>query len=153
MAEAVNGQTIKVIVFELMNKEYALPVENVRSIEKISYITRVPGVESFVMGVINHKGTITPIIDLRTRFGLERRNHDESTRIIIVSNNQFEIGMIVDSAKDVLEFSTLIVEPQPRVVGFEESDFINGVVNVNERLLILLKLEQILQVPGTIQSL
>ena len=153
MAENANGQLIKVIVFELMDKEYAIPVEYVRSIEKISHITRVPGVEPFVIGVINLKGTITPIIDLRTRFGLEPKNHDESTRIIIVSNNQFEVGLIVDSAKDVLEFSAHLIEPQPEVAGFEESDFIIGVANVVGRLLILIKLEQILQVPGTAQSM
>ncbi len=152
MADNDNRQILKVIVFELVNKEYAIPVEYVMSIEKISTITRVPGVEPFVMGVINLKGMITPIIDLRMRFGLEKKDYDESSRIIIISFNGFEVGLIVDSARDVLEFPTDSIEPQPAVVGIQESDFINGVVQVDKRLLILIKLERILQVLGTTQS-
>lgn len=153
MADNDNRQMQKVIVFELVNKEYAIPVEYVMSIEKVSAITRVPGVEPFVMGVINLKGTITPIIDLRMRFGLEQKEDDESSRIIIISFNEFEVGLIVDSARDVLEFPADLIEPQPKVIGMQEIDFINGVVKVDKRLLILLKLELILQVLGTTQSI
>ena len=153
MADYAGGQMMKVIVFELLDKEYAIPVEYVMSIEKVPYITRVPGVEPFVMGVINLKGTITPIIDLRSRFGLEQKEHDLSTRIIIVSYNQVEVGLIVDTAKDVLEFTEDLIEPQPKVVGIQEMDFINGVAKVDKRLLILVKLERILQVTGTAQSI
>ncbi|QFK71000.1 chemotaxis protein CheW [Pradoshia sp. D12] len=153
MADNDNRQMQKVIVFELVNKEYAIPVEYVLSIEKVSTITRVPGVEPFVMGVINLKGTITPIIDLRMRFGLEQKEYDESSRIIIISFNEFEVGLIVDSARDVLEFPADLIEPQPKVIGMQEIDFINGVVKVDKRLLILIKLERILQVLGTTQSI
>ena len=152
MADNHDRSMMKVIVFELVDKEYAIPVEYVMSIEKAPPITRVPGVEPFVMGVMNLKGTIIPIIDLRIRFGLERKAEDESTRIIIVSFNQVEVGFVVDSAKDVLEFPADLIEPQPQVVGLQESDFINGVVKMERRLLILIKLEQILQVPGTTYS-
>ena len=153
MADNDNRQMQKVIVFELVNKEYAIPVEYVMSIEKVSAITRVPGVEPFVMGVINLKGMITPIIDLRMRFGLEQKEDDESSRIIIISFNEFEVGLIVDSARDVIEFPADLIEPQPKVIGMQKIDFINGVVKVDKRLLILLKLELILQVLGTTQSI
>lgn len=153
MADNDTGQMQKVIVFELVNKEYAIPVEYVMSIEKVSTITRVPGVEPFVMGVINLKGTITPIIDLRMRFGLEQKEYDESSRIIIISFNEIVVGLIVDSARDVLEFPADLIEPQPKVIGMQEIDFINGVVKVDKRLLILIKLERILQVLGTTQSI
>lgn len=153
MADNDTRQMQKVIVFELVDKEYAIPVEYVMSIEKVSTITRVPSVEPFVMGVINLKGTITPIIDLRMRFGLERKEYGESSRIIIISFNEFEVGLIVDSARDVLEFPADLIEPQPKVIGMQEIDFINGVVKVDKRLLILIKLERILQVLGTTQSI
>jgi purine-binding chemotaxis protein CheW len=153
MADNDNRQMLKVIVFELVDKEYAIPVEHVMSIEKVSAITRVPGVEPFVMGVINLKGTITPIIDLRMRFGLEQKGYDESSRIIIISFNEFEVGLIVDSARDVLEFPADLIEPQPKVIGMQELDFINGVVKMDRRLVILIKLERILQVLGTNQSI
>ena len=146
MADYANKNMLKVIVFELAGKEYAIPVKYVMSIQKMPYITRVPGVEPYVLGVINLKGTIIPILDLRGRFGLEQKVHDSSTRIIIVSYNQLEVGIVVDAAKAVLEFSEDIIEPQPKVIGIPETDFINGVAMLEKRLITLIKVERILQV-------
>ena len=96
-------QEIKVIVFQLKNKEYAIPVNRVSGIEKLLHITRVPKTVSFIKGVINLRGVITPIIDLRSRFGFEEIEYNDSTRIIIVVMNGMEVGLIVDSANDVLD--------------------------------------------------
>ena len=153
MVDCANGNMLKVIVFELAGKEYAIPVTYVLSIEKVSYITRVPGVAPFLLGVINLKGTITSIIDLRDRFAIERKEHDSFTRIIMVSYKQREVGLVVDAAKAVLEFSKELIEPQPRVTGIQELDFIDGVAKVGKRLLILIKLEHILHVPGNAQTI
>ncbi|AJD91020.1 chemotaxis signal transduction protein: modulation of cheA activity in response to attractant [Jeotgalibacillus malaysiensis] len=136
---------LKVIVFQLMNKEYAVPVENVQSIEKVMHITRVPGVPSYVKGVINLRGVVTPIIDLRNRFSLEDAAESEHTRIIIITLDGLEVGLIVDSANDVLDLSRESIEPQPQVVGSIETDFISGVAKIDRRLLILLQLDKVLE--------
>ncbi|GMB08438.1 purine-binding chemotaxis protein CheW [Thermolongibacillus altinsuensis] len=136
---------LKVIVFQLKDKEYAIPVQQVRSIEKIQHITRVPRVPKFVKGVINLRGVVTPIIDLRTRFGIEETAFSDNTRVIIVALGEIEVGLIVDAANDVIDISTDAIEPTPEVVDSVAVDYINGVVKIGKRLLILLNLEKVLE--------
>lgn len=94
---------VKVIVFRLKDEEYGVDVNQVKSIEKLEHITRVPRTPAFVKGVINLRGVVTPIIDLRNRFSLEETAYTESTRIIIVAVGELEVGLIVDAANDVID--------------------------------------------------
>ncbi|CAM4033985.1 chemotaxis protein CheW [Lederbergia lenta] len=135
----------KVIVFMLNGNEYALSVEQVTAIEKMQYITRVPKVVSFIKGVINLRGVIIPIIDLKKRFDLGDSEYTDNTRIIIVSYKDLEVGLIVDLANDVLDIPNDAIEPQPEVIGAVEAEFISGVAKLEKRLLILLNLENILE--------
>lgn len=144
MTNAIEQDNIKVIVFQLADKEYAIPVSNVQGIEKLMHITRVPKTEKYVKGVINLRGVVTPIIDLRERFGLPPSEHKDSTRIIIVNLEDMEVGFVVDSANDVIDIPTASIEQQPEVVGSVEEEFIQGVSKVDNRLLILLHLEKVL---------
>ena len=137
-------QEIKVIVFQIKDKEYAIPVERVSGIEKLLHITRVPKTVPFIKGVINLRGVITPIIDLRTRFGFEEVEYNDATRIIIVIIDDLEVGLIVDSANDVLDIPVASIEPQPEVVGHISVDYISGVAKIDKRLLILINLEKAL---------
>ncbi|MFK2825017.1 chemotaxis protein CheW [Bacillus sp. B190/17] len=134
---------IKVIAFQLMDKEYAFPVHQVHSIEKLMHITRVPGTVPFIRGVINLRGVVTPIIDLRKRFGLPEEEYDEQTRIIIASSGDIEVGLVVDSANDVLDIPKDTIEPQPDIAGTVEAEYITGVAKLEKRLLILLNLERV----------
>lgn len=144
MTNAIEQENIKVIVFQLADKEYAIPVSYVRGIEKLLHITRVPKTPNYVKGVINLRGVVTPIIDLRERFGLVVSENEESTRIIIISLEDMEVGFVVDSANDVLDIAANSIEPQPEVVGSFEEEYISGVAKLDKRLLILLRLEKIL---------
>lgn len=145
MSEVVEKKEMKVIIFELMNKEYAIEVDAVQSIERVISITRVPKTPSYVKGIINLRGVVTPIVDLRERFGLEPIEMDERTRIIIVSLEDYDVGLIVDSANDVLDIPVGIMESQPEVVGSIESDFISGLAKVGKRLFVMLELENVLE--------
>ncbi|BAQ10539.1 chemotaxis protein [Bacillus sp. OxB-1] len=145
MVELQEQKEMKVIVFQLMDKEYAIGVDVVQSIEKLLSITRVPKTPSYVKGVINLRGVVTPIVDLRDRFGLDLKEMDDSTRIIIVSLEEFEVGLIVDAANDVLDIPLQSIEPQPEVVGTIESEFISGVAKVDKRLLVMLNLDKVLE--------
>lgn len=146
MATVVEQESIKVIVFQLMDKEYAIPVSQVQGIEKMMHITRVPRTEKFVKGVINLRGVVTPIIDLRERFGLPSSENTESVRIIIVQFDDTEVGFVVDSANDVIDLPVNSIEPQPEVVGVIEEAFISGVAKIDNRLLILLHLDKVLNI-------
>lgn len=144
MANAIEQESIKVIVFQLADKEYAIPVSHVQGIEKLMHITRVPKTEKYVKGVINLRGVVTPIVDLRERFELPISENEETTRIIIISLEDMEVGFVVDSANDVLDIAANSIEPQPEVVGSLGEEFISGVAKLDKRLLILLHLEKVL---------
>lgn len=137
-------EDIKLIVFQLKEKEYAIPVSKVYSIEKIEHITRVPGVTKYIKGVINLRGVVTPIIDLRLRFDIGEEVYSDSTRVIIVALEDMEVGLIVDAANDVIDVKVGSIEPQPEVVGVTEAEYISGVAKIDKRLLILLDLEKVL---------
>lgn len=135
---------VKVIVFRLKDEEYGVEVSQVKSIEKLEHITRVPRTPKFVKGVINLRGVVTPIIDLRSRFALDEETYSESTRIIIVAVSELEVGLIVDAANDVIDIPVSSIEPPPEVVGGVEAAYLRGVAKLEKRLLILLNLDKVL---------
>ncbi|MDQ0337285.1 purine-binding chemotaxis protein CheW [Caldalkalibacillus uzonensis] len=139
----ISGEN-KLIVFRLANEEYAIDVAQVRSIERMQPITRVPRTPPFVKGVINLRGVVTPIIDLRRRFNMEEIEYTNNTRIIIVVVDEMEVGLIVDAANDVIDLPADHIEPPPEVVGGEVADYLRGVVQLENRLLILLNLDCVL---------
>jgi len=145
MTDKLIQKEMKVIVFQLLDMEYAISVDIVQSIEKVLSITRVPKTPAYVKGVINLRGIVTPIVDLRERFGLASKEMDDSTRIIIVTLDEYDVGLIVDAANDVLDIPVNAIEPQPEVVGTIESDFISGVAKVEKHLLVMLNLDKVLE--------
>lgn len=140
----VSSNEMKVIVFQLKDEEFGVDVNQVRSIERMQHITRVPRTFPFVKGVINLRGVVYPIINLRSRFDIEEEEYTDSTRIIIVAVEDMEVGLIVDSANDVIDIPVSSIEPPPEVVGGIEVEYIRGVVKLENRLFILLELEQVL---------
>lgn len=148
IAETQN-EYLKSIVFQLNNEEYALPVSYVGGIETMMPITRVPGVPKFVKGVFNLRGVVTPIIDLRERFDISNYENTKSTRIIILQINDVEVGLIVDAAYDVVDIPKSKIEPSPDVIGSVQVDYIHGVAKLEERLLILLDMERVLNIVET----
>ncbi|WP_438350157.1 chemotaxis protein CheW [Paenibacillus sp. FA6] len=146
------GEDIKVIVFKLGNEEYGIEVEKVQTIERMLPITRVPKTFTFVRGVINLRGVIIPVIDLRGRFSLPLVEYNENTRIIIVAVNDMEVGFIVDSANDVIDLNTDQIANPPEVVGGIKAKYLQGVAKINdERLLIMLNLPEVLNKSEIIQ--
>jgi purine-binding chemotaxis protein CheW len=140
----VSLSEIKVIVFRLKDEEYGVDVNQVRSIERMQKITRVPRTAPFVKGVINLRGVVNPIINLRSRFDLEEEVETDSTRIIIVALDDMEVGLIVDAANDVIDVPVNAIEPPPEVVGGIGADYLRGVAKLDQRLLILLNLNKVL---------
>jgi purine-binding chemotaxis protein CheW len=116
----------------------------VESIIKMQVITRMPQAPAFVQGVTNLRGKILPVIDLRRRFGLDTRQTDKNSRIIVINVGQKEIGMIVDGVSEVLTISDQMVEPAPAIATTVNSAFITGIAKLDGRLVILLDLDQTL---------
>lgn len=134
----------KVIVFQLEDEEYAIPVDSVGSIERVLPITRVPRTAPYVKGVINLRGVVTPVIDLKQKLKNKPTTFDDETRIIIVNVKEVTVGLIVDSANDVIDIMRDKIEPSPEMIGKEVKEFIEGVVKMDNRLFILLDLEKVL---------
>ncbi len=133
------------VIFKLGDEEYGVNILQVKTIERLMEITRVPKAPDFVEGVINLRGEVVPVIDLRKRFELPERTNTDNTRIIIVSIEDITVGMIVDSATEVLQISEESIDPAPSIIGSIDSDYIDGVGKIDGRLLILLNLKKVLK--------
>lgn len=144
MGNEVMIERRKVIVFQLKDEEYAISVNQVGSIERLQPITRVPHTADFVTGVINLRGVVIPIIDLKARFGIGKTEFKESTRIIIVFFEELEVGLIVDAANDVIDIVENEIELPPAVIGAVDVAYLEGVVKLDGRLFILLNLQKVL---------
>lgn len=142
--ESESGSERKVIVFQLDNEEYAVSIHQVSSIERMQPITRVPNTAGFVKGVINFRGVVTPIIDLRNRLGMKETEFNELTRIVIAYAGEMEVGLIVDAANDVININEDKIEDATDIAGTVKADYIEGVAKSDQRLLILLNLEKVL---------
>lgn len=139
------AEEMKVIVFTLAHEEYGIEVDKVRTIERLVPITRVPKTPTFVKGVINLRGIVIPVIDLRGRFGLPETELSENSRIVIVAAEELEVGFIVDSANDVMDVMSDAIENPPEVLGGIKAKYLSGVAKIGDnRLLILLNLAEVL---------
>ena len=134
----------QIVVFELGSEHFGVSIASVESIIKMQAITKMPQAPSFVEGVTNLRGKVLPVIDLRSRFGLIKQETTRNSRIIVISVNKTEIGMIVDGVSEVLTIQGDAVEPAPAITSTVDSSFITGIAKIDQRLVILLDLGMVL---------
>jgi purine-binding chemotaxis protein CheW len=139
-----NSELLQLVSFKIGTEEFGVDILNVQEIIKIVQITKVPNSPVFVEGVINLRGKVIPVIDLRTRLGLQKLEHDKDTRIIVVELSKSTIGFIVDAVNEVLRIPVSITEAPPEIVAGLDSEFIKSVGKLDDRLLILIDLNKIL---------
>jgi len=135
---------LQIIVFQIGTERYGTFVQHVQSIEKMLAITSVPKTLSFIKGVMNLRGVVVPVVDLRERFGFQAIAATDETRIVVVNVAEMTVGLIVDAVTDVTTFNESQLEPAPAVVGGIQAVYLQGVVRVGEQLMVLLNLERIL---------
>ena len=140
----LNGSLLQLVTFSIDDEEFGVNILKVQEIIRIMEITRVPRSPEFVEGVINLRGRVIPIVDLRRRFGLAAIAHDKDTRIIVIELNSLVVGFIVDAVSEVLRIPADTVEPTPPVAAGVDSEYISGVGKLQDRLLILLDLDKLL---------
>ncbi|WP_152656375.1 chemotaxis protein CheW [Oceanobacillus sp. CFH 90083] len=134
----------KTIIFDLNGSEYGLPVNFVESIETSLPITRVPHEKSYIKGVINLRGKIIPVIDLRTRLEEEQEHSNEEDQIIITRIDETQVGLIIDSANDVLDIPVSLLENPPETIGTVKKEYIHSMVHLDNRLIVLLDIYKLL---------
>ena len=138
--EAIN----KYIIFHLADEEFAVSVEQVQSIERVSKITTVPQSAHFMKGIIDLRGKVTPIIDLKERLEVGEAEYTEQTRILIINMKDTQIGLIVDRATDVLDIEADSIDSPPAMMAGINRENMLGVAKLKNRLIILLDLLKVL---------
>ncbi len=135
---------IQLVVFRLGAEEYGVPITQVQEINRLSAPTKIPKAPAFVEGVINLRGKVLPVIDLKKRFGLEETTYTDEARIVVVEIASQTVGVIVDAVTEVLRLPLSSVEPPPAMIARITADYLRGVGKLDERLLILLDLNKVL---------
>jgi purine-binding chemotaxis protein CheW len=136
----------QLVIFKLGAEEFGVDINEVREIIKLDNITKLPNTESYVDGVINLRGKIIVIIDLAKKLNLPEIQQSKETRIIVIEVNQNTIGMMVDGCNEVLRISGKNIEPAPDIIKRKiNSDYLQGVGILKERLIILLDLSKVLE--------
>jgi purine-binding chemotaxis protein CheW len=144
MLEKVAAEEKQLVVFNLGQEVYAVEIAMVKEIIQMQAVTRVPGTPPSVEGVINLRGSVIPIVDLRKRFKLPRVDRDKDTRVVIVSCKGQEVGVVVDSVAQVLRVPTESIEATTNLFSDDKLNHIRAIVKLKNQLVILLDMDQVL---------
>jgi purine-binding chemotaxis protein CheW len=136
-------ELLQLVSFNIGDEEFGVDILQVQEINRMLEVTRVPNAPEYVDGVINLRGKVIPIIDLRRRFGMPRKEHDKHTRIVVVELSGKVVGFVVDAVKEVLRIPRSVTEPPPSIAGSVNEEYITGVGKLDDRLLILLDIGKI----------
>ncbi len=151
MSEVITKQNsaeelLQLVSFNIGDEEFGVDILKVQEINRMVEVTRVPNAPEYVDGVINLRGKVIPIIDLRRRFGMPRKEKDKNTRIIVVELTGKVLGFVVDAVSEVLRIPSSVTEPPPSIIAGIKAEYITAIGKLENRLLILLDLERVLSV-------
>jgi len=133
----------QLVVFDLANEAYGVDINAVDGIIRMQVITKVPMTLDFVEGVINLRGEVIPVVDMRKRFGLQVTEETKDSRIVVVDISGHKVGMVVDAVTEVLRITADSIEPPSSVITTADSSCLMGIAKVEDRLIILLDLDQV----------
>ena len=131
------------IVIKIGEEQYGIDIKYVDNILRMQHITRVPKVANYIKGVINLRGSVLPVIDLKKRLGLQDTEYTDDTRIVIVKDEDIEVGMIVDAVSEVITLDSAHIDTS-KAVDNESNRFITGIGKLDDRLIIMLNLSEII---------
>ena len=138
----------QVVAFKLRDEEYGVSILNVQEIRNLTDITRVPFSSDFIKGVINLRGSVLPVIDLKKRLGLAETPYTDDTRIVTVNIDDLHVGMLVDAVTEVLTIDSKPIDTKKAMNDKSGSRFLSGIGNVDGRLIIMLNLEEFMGTSG-----
>jgi len=144
MADNTKEGETQLVVFMMNEEEFACDINNVREVVKMLKVTPLPSSINFVEGVINMRGEVIPVIDLRKRFGLAEGERTDANRIIIAEMNDKMFGLIVDAVSEVARLPNEQIQEAPDQVAGGRTDLIKGVGKIDDRMIIILDIEHIL---------
>lgn len=148
MAIQANVRTAEeqIVLFQLAGEGYGVDIARIQGIIQVPEVTTVPQTAEFVEGVINLRGVIVPVVDLRKRFFLPTQEHGPDTRIINVEMADHIVGLVVDAVEQVLNIPADAIHPAPDLVTTIDSAYLRGIAKIDERLIMLLDLGKVLSI-------
>jgi purine-binding chemotaxis protein CheW len=132
------------LTFALGSEEYGVDILKVKEIRGYDAVTRLPDAPDYIKGVINLRGTIVPVVDMRLKFRLERAEYTALTVMIVLNVADRVVGMVVDSVSDVVQLSAEQVRAVPEIGATIDRQFLTGIGTLDERMLILLDIERLM---------
>jgi len=145
-------ETDQFLTFALAGDIFAIDVTMAREVLDVSVVTRVPQMPAYVLGVINLRGAVVPVIDMRLKFGLDQVARTRDTCIVVVEilidDAPVQMGMLVDSVCAVMDLDASCIEPPPRIGSGLNAEFIRGMGNLGDRFVIILELDKVLAAEG-----
>jgi purine-binding chemotaxis protein CheW len=142
--QAVEVQANEFLTFTLGSEEYGVDILKVQEIRSYEEPTAIANAPAFIKGVVNLRGVIVPIVDMRIKFGLGSSNYNQFTVVIILNVARRVVGMVVDSVSDVLELSSAQIHAAPEFGASLEAEYITGLGTVDRRMLILMDIEKLM---------
>ncbi len=139
------AKEVQIVGFRIGREDFGIPIERVHEIVRPMAITAVPDTPDHIEGVINLRGKIVPVVDLRKRFGEKQPAGNRKNRIVVAEINGRQVGLLVDTASEVLKLAPDAIEDPPQALGDEASSYVRGVAKFNGRLIILVDLERIMR--------
>jgi len=150
MDEVNSNETTQYLTFTINNETYALNVINVKEVQEFTTVSKVPRMPDFMRGIINLRGSVVPVVDLKMKFGLGSTEKDIDTSIIVTEVNLEEemvtMGLLTDSVKEVIEMKEEEIEPTPYIGTKIDTAFIKGMGRKDDEFLIVLDIEKVLTV-------
>lgn len=144
MAEDIVNNTTEVLSFRLGGEEYAISILKVQEIRGYDNVTRIANAPEYLKGVVNLRGIIVPIVDMRIKFNVGEPTYDAFTVVIVLNINNHTIGMVVDSVSDVVTLTPDQIKPAPDLGATVSGEYLRGLGTVGERMLILLDIDKLL---------
>lgn len=139
-----DNPVLRWVTFRLENEKYGINVMQVQEVLRVTEIAPVPGAPDYVLGIINLRGNVVTVIDTRRRFGLQSKDLDDASRIVIIEADEQVVGILVDSVAEVVDLRLSEIESAPNVGTEESAKFIQGVASQEGELLIIIDLNRLL---------
>jgi len=145
--DAQSDQSLEFLAFTLGKEEYGISIQKVQELRGYETVTRIANAPPFIKGVVNLRGIIVPIVDMRIKFNLGTPTYDQMTVVVILNVVGRVVGMVVDSVSDVVTLSQAQIKPAPEMSGAMSTDYLTGLGTIDERMLILVDIDKLMSSP------
>ncbi len=142
--ETEKAKNYKYLTFPIQKEEYGIDIQYITEIVGIQGITEVPDMEPFIKGVINLRGQVIPVLDIRIKFGMEEKEYNDRTCIIVVVVEGLSVGLIVDTVSEVVDISSNQIDKTPKIASSDSAKYFKGIGKVDDRVIILFDIKRLL---------